>query len=417
MVRLFLFITLGSAFAQTVSAPTMTLEALEKMALANHPTVAQAQASVEAAKGRRRQAGMYPNPTVGYSGDEISNGPVFNNGEQGAFVEQRIILGGKLRAATRMAGQEIAIAEASAQSQRLRIVNAVRMLYYQALGEQKLVAVRKDLVALAKRAVATTSELANVGQADQPDQLAIEVEASRLELGLVTAQNSLTRTWRQLAAVTANASLQPVPLAGSIESLPRLDFEQSLARITGESPELTTAQAGFSRSESAILEARAGAIPDIMARAGAHYNRERLELNQQPVGWQSSFEVGISLPIFNRNQGAIAAARADSRRAKLDLDRARLSIRTRLADAFLEYQNALATAERFQKDIMPKAQRAYELYLTGFRRMAAAYPQVLISQRNLYQLQEDYASALITVWQRSVDIDGMLLGHDAAMAP
>jgi cobalt-zinc-cadmium efflux system outer membrane protein len=405
MRKLVLILIGSSAFAQS----SLTLAELEKMALANHPAIAQAQASIDAARGRRRQAGLWPNPTVGYIGDEIARTPVFNNGEHGAFIEQRIVLGGKLRAASQVAAQEVAISEAAAGAERLRVLNTVRSLYYQALGEQKLVDVRRELAALARRAVATTSELANVGQADRPDQLAVEVEASRLELGLTTAQNALLRTFRQLAAATGNPRLEPARLDGNIEDMPRLEFEQSLARITGESPELVAAQAGVARGESAIREARAGAIPDITTRAGAHYNRERLEANQQPVGWQSSFEVGINLPLFNRNQGSITAARADADRSRRELERTRLTIRSRLAATFLDYQNALATAERFQKDILPKAQRAYELYLGGFRRMAAAYPQVIISQRNLYQLQEDYVTSLITVWQKAVSIEGMLL--------
>ena len=50
------------------------LEELEQMALANNPTVAQVQANLRVAAGLARQAGLYPNPTVGYYGDEIRGG-------------------------------------------------------------------------------------------------------------------------------------------------------------------------------------------------------------------------------------------------------------------------------------------------------------------------------------------------------
>ena len=64
---------------------------------------------------------------------------------------------------------------------------------------------------------------------------------------------------------------------------------------------------------------------------------------------------------------------------------------------------------RSRQEVLPKAQKAYELYLNNFRQMAAAYPQALIAQRNLFQLQDAYVDALTTVWQRSVDIQGLLL--------
>ena len=43
------------------------------------------------------------------------------------------------------------------------------------------------------------------------------------------------------------------------------------------------------------------------------------------------------------------------------------------------------------------------MYLNSFRQMAAAYPQVVISQRNLFQLQQDYVATLVTAWQRVIE--------------
>ena len=76
------------------TAQVLRLEDLEQMGLANNPTLRQADAEVRATQGRWRQAGLYPNPTVGYQGEQIRGGS-FRGGEQGAFVQQDIVLGGK----------------------------------------------------------------------------------------------------------------------------------------------------------------------------------------------------------------------------------------------------------------------------------------------------------------------------------
>src|SRR5437016_3130459 len=55
--------------AQTV-AP-LSLPDLEKMALYRNPTLAQAAAQVGASHGKALQAGLYPNPVVGYTSDQI----------------------------------------------------------------------------------------------------------------------------------------------------------------------------------------------------------------------------------------------------------------------------------------------------------------------------------------------------------
>jgi outer membrane protein, heavy metal efflux system len=401
-----LFVCAAGAYAQPAR---LTLQELEEMALRGNPSLPQAAAGVRSAEALRRQAGLYPNPVVGYTGEDINRGAVFNYGEHGIFVEQRFVTGGKLGIARRVAEQGIAQSEAERGAQRQRVVNAVRSLYYQALGEQRLLQVRKELAAIASRAVQTTRELQNVGQADRPDTLAIEVEAQRLELGLVTARNAWERTWRQLAAVTGNPELKPAELAGNIEDLPKLTFEDALARLLTESPELRIAETVTARSTLAVDQARRAVVPDVVVRAGAHYNKERLEVNNRAVGWQGSAEVGVELPIFNRNQGNVAAARAEAERARFAVERTRLDLRSRLAAAFREYQDAVAAAERYRTTMIPKAQEAYELYQRSFRQMAAAYPQVLIAQRNLFQIQEDYSQTLIGAWQRAVEIQGLLL--------
>jgi cobalt-zinc-cadmium efflux system outer membrane protein len=75
--------------------------------------------------------------------------------------------------------------------------------------------------------------------------------------------------------------------------------------------------------------------------------------------------------------------------------------------------------------MLPRAEQAYRLYRENYQKMAAAYPQVLISQRTLFQLQVDYIQALEEAWQSSLAIRGFglmdgiaepMVGHSAGMA-
>jgi outer membrane protein, heavy metal efflux system len=398
-----------AAPAQGPAVRKLRLEDLEQMAIRRNPSLGQATAGVRTAEALRRQAGLLPNPMIGYTGEDINRGRVFNYGEHGVFAEQRIVTGGKLGIRRKLAEQDITLAKAEVEAERFRVLSTVRSLYYQALGEQRLLAVRTQLARLARRAVQTTSELANIGQADRPDVLAVDIEAQRLELGLVQARNALHRTWRQLGAVTGNPQLEPAALEGDLEALPQLDFEAELTRIYEQSPEVKAAQVATTRSGLAVQQAQSSRIPDVIVRGGMHYNRERLELAARPVGWQASAEVGVQLPLFNRNQGNIAAARAEAERAAFAVERTRLALRSRLASAFREYQDSLAAIDRYKTQMIPSAQRAYDMYLNSFRQMAAAYPQVVITQRNLFQLQEDYVTTLVSAWQRAVEIQALLI--------
>ena len=219
----------------------MRLEELEQMALANNPTVAQVQANLRVATGLARQAGLYPNPTVGYYGDEIRGG-YLGGGKQGGFVSQTIVLGGKLRAARRVADLQANQVETSGQIQRLRILNNVRALFYQVLAAQRLVEVRQNLANLAGDATQTSYQLGNVGQADRPDILQAEVEQQQASVNLRIAQQNLQASWRVLAAVVGRPGLPLARLEGDLDAIPDLNYEEWVATTLRESPEVKLAQ-------------------------------------------------------------------------------------------------------------------------------------------------------------------------------
>ena len=408
------------AQAQTV----LRLADLEQMALNANPTLAQAEAAIRAAEGRRVQAGLFPNPIIGYAGEELSTRAFKDKSEHFVFFEQEIPLGGKLRKSQNILAQEKLQTEQAASAQKQRVLNAVRRLYYQALGAQTMSEVRQQLVTLTQEAVKTTGELFNVGQADRPDVLEIEVEQQRAQIDLLMVENERAQVWQQIGALIGNPLLQPASLAGHLEQgLPLLNQETALAELLRQSPEIKRVQAGIERAKATLVRAKAEPLPDLFVRGGFGYSNEVLESNNprlagRRTGPEGKLEVGLRLPLFNRNQGGIAVAKAELEIAEREKQRLELALRARLAMTFREYQNAQQMAERYEKQIVPRAQQAYDLYLTRFRQMAAAYPQVLIAQRTLIQVRADYIRALVEAWQNAVQIQGFLLtgGLDAPMS-
>ena len=72
--------------------------------------------------------------------------------------------------------------------------------------------------------------------------------------------------------------------------------------------------------------------------------------------------------------------------------------------------------ERYRDRMIPRAQKAYELYSKNYGAMAASYPQVLTAQRTLFQLQAEYITALDTLWTNAMALQGFLL-TDGLEAP
>jgi outer membrane protein, heavy metal efflux system len=388
-----------------------TLEEFERLALARNPAIAQAEAAIQSAAGRTLQAGLRPNPTLGLNGEHVAR--VTNAGAIGPFLSQRFVTANKLGLSKAVARQEQTQAERDLDTQRQRVRNAVRVLFYQALAEQRRIAVREEMTAYAKRSVQIARELANVGLTDRPQVLAAEIDLQRIELDTITARNALTRTWRQLAAAVNQPELTPVPLEGDLDALPKVEIDAALQRIFAESPELRSAEAGVARAESALRRAKVDKIPDLQVRAGVRRNGEWAELpppaSIRRVGAEAIFDVGFEIPLFNRNQGNIAAARADVNRAKLAVDRRRLALRTRLATVAREFSDAQAAVERYRVEMVPRATEAFQLYTANFRQMSAPYTQVLMTQRSLIELREAHVRALEMAWRSAIEIDGLLI--------
>jgi cobalt-zinc-cadmium efflux system outer membrane protein len=422
MKSLTLFAVLGllapPALAQTTSAtPPVTLGELEELALQNNPTAAAAAAGIDAARGRTRQAGAWPNPVIGYSGEEIKTGDLDRRGEHGFFVEQMIPLGGKLRLSRDVFQKTIDRAEALRDLQRLRILTSVRQTFYSVLLTERRIQVQERLAALASEAVGVTAQLFNVGAADRPDYLEIEIESRRLQLQLNRSKNELFAVRAQLAALTGVREVATRPIAGTIEAaIPELEREQVIRTLLEQSPELRAARAELERTRAVTVRARRDTYPDLFLRGGSAYNREVGEDTGRPIGWEGTLEAGISVPLFNRNTGGIAASRADETRAQAEVTRLELALQSRGASHFASYLTALRASETYRTEILPRAEEAYRLYLSRYREMAAAYPQVLVAQRTFFEMSNEYLESLNEAWRAALQLQGLLAG-DGLEAP
>jgi cobalt-zinc-cadmium efflux system outer membrane protein len=413
---LFLVALPGRAQTPASEQKTITLEELQLMALQSNPTFAQSAANIQAAEGRKKQSGLYPNPTVGYQGEQIRGGS-FHGGEQGFFIQQDIVLGGKLGLNRKIFDQELKQAQTEGEEQKLRVVTNVRMSYIEALAAQQTLELRQNLSKLADDAVETSHQLANVGQADAPDVLESEVEAQQAQLAVTMAEQNQQRVWKALASVVGNPRLPLMKLEGKLEDTPPVNADELVEKIVNESPAVRIAELGVKRAEAALARAKREPIPDLQLRGGMQQNGELLsEPNGRPVGLQGFADVGVRIPIFNRNQGNIATAKADAERAKREVERVKLVLRERAASVVQTYTFSQTAVDRYKNQMIPRAQKAYEMYTKKYQEMAAAYTQVLIAQRTLMQLEVSYITALENFATSSLSLQSYLL-TDGLEAP
>ncbi len=394
------------------AAAPLDLAELERIALQRNPTLVQAAARIEMSRGKALQAGLHPNPTIGYSGEQI--GAQGTAGEfQGGFIQQEIVTAGKLRLSRAKYQQEVYQAEVQATAQHLRVVNGIHMAFYDVLAAQRLIEIHRELAKNAEDAVKTTEQMVNVGQANEPDLLQAQIEAQRAKVSLGNAEKRYRKEWEHLVTLVGAPELTPCPLAGLLEAeATPLEWESALCRILQESPELEFVRAEVVRDQITVKREQVEPIPNIVARAGAGY-----DFQDQPHRAVANVQVGIRLPLFDRNQGTIKQAQAELMRAHADVTRVELLLRSRFADAFHRYETARDSAKDYRDNTLPKAQRAFELYMDYFKKKRATWPQVLVAERAYFQYREEYLSALVELRRAEVEIKGLLLVDGLSLPP
>jgi len=158
-----------------------------------------------------------------------------------------------------------------------------------------------------------------------------------------------------------------------------------------------------------VKSAKREPVPNLTVQAGEWYSGEQLNGSNKPAGWMSFAQAGMEVPLWNRNQGGTAAASAELAHAQAEVTRTQLRLRQDAEPLAQQYLSARFQVERYRTELIPRAQRAYDLYNLKYQQMAAPYPQVLMSQRTLFNLQIAYLHALEQEWVSAVSLQNFTL--------
>lgn len=364
------------AFAQAEGQSITLAEALA-LAEQNAPILAEASAGVDAARGRNVQAALGPNPQLRLNVENASGSGAYRGldlAETTLAVGQTIELGGKREARMQAGNADLSAAGIRAAIARANLTRDVKQAFSNALAAREQVALAQAAVDRARSLAGVSQQLVDAGREPPLRALRARSAASEAEAELERLRFDEISTRAALAAIlgetTANFTVAGVfDAAPYIHSL--IDPSQSL------DVKLAEAEATFARA--LVSRERAAAATDLDVELGVRRFEESSET-------AIVFGASLPIPVFNQNQGAIAAAGADANAA----DARRLQA---LADAvrrIREAEGALAAAESrvamLETSASPAALEALTLARAGFEAGRFSLLDVL-------DAEEGYASA------------------------
>lgn len=380
----------------------LKLEQVEAMAMANNPTLAQANAQFQGEEGAAYQAGLPFNPVVGYTSEQIGvNG---TPGEtQGGYVSQEIVTGGKLRLSRAKWAQRAQIAATISQAQQQRVLNDVRSQFYRTLAAQRAVEIHRRLIVNGEDNVQTHREMLNLGQTTASAVLQAEVELRRDQLKLRDAENDLQQAWRTLVALAGVPQLSQMNLDDQLVTAQGpMDYDSAISQLLSSSPELIAACQKIRHDEIQLERERVQPIPNILVDA-------RVGRNFEAGGTTAGVNVGLPIPFFDQNRGTIQQAQADLNRSNADARRLELELQTRLAAQYRTYLSAWQRVEEYQATMLPKAEEASQLLRKSYQDRRAPWVDVLAAERMHMMLETEFVDSLKTYRETDIAIRGMLL--------
>ena len=376
-------------------------------ALQNNPTYTAALAKIDEADGSRLQASLPPNPNAvfeieDFAGENENEG--FDGAELTLGIEQRIELGGKRSNHTKVADFSFQISKEQAKAQALSLLAETDYAYMRLAVAQERMALADKRLALAdkthdivkKRVGAARSAEIEHTKADI-EQAAAEVEQRKAEQEVVTAQNDLARLLGRMDATDLDVD-------ADLNALPELVERNALLDALRNAPQMQAQEFAKMQARSSLDLARSQAVPDPTFGLGIR----RFNENDS-----TALVAGVSfpLPVFNRNQGGIAEAKANMIKADAENHAAGLALRQTAIQAWESFAASLVEAKRYQSEIIPSARKAYKQADDGYSRGAFGFLDLLDAQRVLYEVQEARLDSLLSVYKAKAQTDFLMGTH------
>ena len=251
--------------------------------------------------------------------------------------------------------------------------------------------------------VTLAEQLKKAQEGSQLEVVQAKVQQNEINLALRQAQVRFDATWREMAALAGNPNMMPVPLQGTLPNAETtLDWPSVASTMIASSPEVQAAQARINQARANICRQEVQPIPnlDVQLATGFDNGTDNGLINLQ---------IGAPIPVFNKNQGNICAARAEYARASRELDRIQNSIKARLAAVSRAYDSSLVAVEQYTSDILPNAEEGLKLAELAYKAGETSFVQVLIARRTYFDTNLQYIVSQQQLAQARARVDGFVL--------
>ncbi|MBL8211747.1 MAG: TolC family protein [Bryobacterales bacterium] len=368
----------------------LTPEDAVRLALEQNAYLAGSASRITVAEGLRTQAGLKPNPRL-FLQSENARIPVpapmkfWTDTDSFSYVSQVFETNGKRQRRVDVASENVRGAELTLALQKAQVASRVLGAYWSAVGAERLASVLGESLKVLDQTVEFQRLRVKEGALPEADLTRVLLEYQQVAITYQNAQQDARRLLLLLYREMGLPQESRATLRGDLAAVAAIALPDVDAAVENRADVRLSAQA-VQQAQATVRLQRANARPDPEVLFG--YKRT-LGFNTVVAGVQ------INLPVRNKNQGAIAAAAADSTAAAADLRATRMAAKTEIEALLGEYQQKRDLVQQMLPTLREQANLTRRIADAVYREGASDLLRLLDAERVRIQTETLYVQSLI----------------------
>lgn len=390
---------LDEANVSTGGATATALNELVFIALTSNPALREASAKVSVAQGNAIQVGLPPNPMVFASSPQWAG----SVSQYNVVFGQDFVTAGKLGLNRAVALRGVEQAQIDFSRTRYEVMTNVRRQFYATAVAQRRRDALRQLVEATERSDEVGKKLLAAGLTNIADSMSLTIDLEKARAALESQSAELNAARKRLAASIGSPEMTIGELDFDLEAkLPEFEYEALRLGVIDRNALAATAAVDVRKTQLQLRRAEVEPIPNFNVQGGYQYGV------REPLHDQGYAQFTTSLPIWDRNQGGIRAARADSARAVAAVERVENELSQQTAAALGEYRTASERTSAYVRQILPKARDVHRSNVLLYDKGQNDVLRLLQSQRTLIDSDLGYLDAQRSRWNAAVTLAGLL---------
>lgn len=391
----------------------MTADQAVAYALAHNGELLAARSEIEAAQALVKQASLRSNPSV-----ELERKQQIGGSDNTSMISGMLPLelGGRRSARVLLAQKELEVKERLLANRERLLAAEVRTKFGIALAEMLKLGFTEELLASTDRGFRLVAAKVKEGRTPPLEENMVLVEVNRIRSVRETNEGKVEIALFDLRNIIGMKPEEPLRLRGDfdhlIEPLPTLAITTAEALRTR--PDIQAARATEELALAQINQARAqgrldASLTGKYERMDFSFPQQGINMTGQLVPVQGVFHsvsagIRLELPVRNKNQGAIAAAVAETQAAKRRREFTELTVRSEVATAFARYERAARAMEIYRVGVRDQASSNLNVIRQTYELGSKTLLDFIAEQRRYIELENGYIDTLLETYLARVEI-------------